>query len=252
MSTRIEQTRRERIAFEQEFNKKQRESEDRPEYEKYAKQHRDNGIQPLSFEQWQKNVPDDFQDAPAALRGAIASSRSTWNGAVGNVRDMVANEVLSSDMLEEFGFDPTNRVNNADVELSPFVIRAGFEQFSKDEPEYNFKAHFDAMVEFLVRNKLFPSVQHLSLTFHLLRNMGLLPEPEPGPAPQPLKVKLEIEPDPEVQRQRRIRDYEETVVLRYDGKDWTQKMLDEADSDTYARVTRLKRISGWHTPSLNA
>jgi len=227
----------------------QREADDKREYSKYAAQMRSNDLEPVSFEQWRSNTTG-FEDATPQVRGAVATSRSMWTGTVGSIREMVTNQALSDDVLREFGYDPESRVHNADLELSPLIIRAGFEQFSASEPRYDFRNHYKSVGEFLIRNKLFPSVQHISLTWHLLNNMALLPQPEPEPQPQPT-VNLEIEPDPEIQRRKRLRDYEETPILRFEGRDYTQKMLDQMDSETYARVTRLKRISGWNTPSTN-
>lgn len=152
---------------------------------------------------------------------------------------------LTDEQLTELGFDANDRPLEAEMNLS--LIQKALEAFISSEPRYNKAEHWDELKAFFGRNRLNPEVtSNYVRAFNLVLNMGIVQPhvPEPEQPAQPA-VNLAIEPDPELQRQQRLRDYEEKPVARFEGRDYTQRELDAMDSETYARVVRLKRFTGW-------
>ena len=246
-SARDVMTRRERIAFEQEFDRQQREREDRPQYEKYVKELRGNGIEPLSFEEWQQNIPEEFQAAEPSVRGAVASNSSIWSGTVGTLREMVASRKLPDDTLNELGFDLSQRVKSPQLQVSDVEIRATFEKWMPTEPRFDYETHIDGLAGFLTRNELYPTWGNVGRAFNLLVNLcALPPKPEREPEPQRPQVNLQIESDPQIEKQKQWERYTTEIVVTdpETGEGWTQYMLDhKADADTFARLMRIPRIT---------
>jgi len=244
-SARQDLERREWLQREEELEQKQREHEDQEQYLIYLNSMRDSGLPPLSIEEWRKFVPDELKNQSAAVRAAAASANSTWNRLVTTTAEMVAKQALSDETLADLGFDPHDRVTNADLELSVAAIRATFEKWVPTESRYDFKTHYATLSDFLVRNRLYPSWDHVARSFNLLWNMCLL---APKPEPEPERVNLSIEPDPELERQKRLRDYEEKPVVRQAGRDYSQRDLDLLPADEYLRVMRVRRFHGVLAP----
>ena len=215
-----------------------RDVEDKAEYLKYAKSLREarvapaERVEPLSFEVWRALMPPD--EADPALRAAIATNRSSYQGLVTSWADTVANRKISDDFLTELGFDLRDRVTNPDVQLTETVIRAGFEEFAQGDSRFDRQTHFDAVSEFLLRNELFPCARNLHYAFSLLWNLALIaakPEPE-------VKVNLTIQRDPEAEArgeaERKRAEYGTKIVaVGPDGIEYTQYQLDRLSADDY-------------------
>src|SRR5579864_2855368 len=208
-SAREDMAAREYRAFMREEAEKQRLAEDRAEHEKYVAEieREQRGcapaekIQPLSFEEWRKFIPAELQNAPAAVRGAAASTKSTMTRLLTVAFDRIKTGELSDDELAVLGFDPEDRVFIPEAQLSIPMIVDIFNRFAQREPRYVRKLHYKAITDFLSRNNLVPSEKHVALAFNHLLGVSAIaaPEPEPEPErPESVYVNLQIESDPEL------------------------------------------------------
>src|SRR5579864_3874293 len=196
--------------FVKEEERKEREAADRAEYKKYveeieAEQRRCSPaerIEPLTFDQWRKFIPEELKDAPAAVRGAAAIARSTMTRVLKVGFDIIKAARMSDEDLSVLGFDIDDRIIIPEAQLSIPVIVDVFRQFAKSEPLYRQKLHFDAIADFLTRNRLVPSQKHVSLAFKYLLGTHAIAAPEPEPEPErppgvnQYGVNLTIEHDP--------------------------------------------------------
>src|SRR5436309_1426471 len=66
---------RERLEWEAEQEKRQRDTDDRVQYGKYIGELRGSGITPLSFDEWRSHIPPELKDADPRLRGVAASTK---------------------------------------------------------------------------------------------------------------------------------------------------------------------------------
>jgi hypothetical protein len=240
--------RREWIAAEE---KRVRLEADDREYKKYVGELRGTGITPLDFDEWRSHIPEELKDADPTIRGAAASAASNLQRlarvAVGRIKDAR----LENEELAVLGFDPTNRMDIPELLSAPGIAMA-FEHFAKQDSRCNMKLHFQPMADFISRNELFPSDDHIRLTFNHLFDLNLLPEP-PEPESKPERpegvneygVNLGIERDLALEARQRREKYErEIVVIDPETlRGWTAYQLDhQADSETYRRLMRIPRI----------
>jgi len=251
LSAREVQAARERRQWIDAENMRVREQEDRAEYATYVQQMQQERLNPLSFEEWRIFIPQEFQDKPPAVRGGLASATSTWNQTVGTMRDMVANQPLPDDLLADLGFDIRERFANVAMEVNELGIRAVFEKWIPTEPRFDKSLHIDKLADFLTRNRLFPTLDHIARAFQLLWNMAIFPpkpEPEPAPArPDGLNeygVNLQIEPDPAIEARKREKYETEVVVIDPEtGRGWTAYQLEhQADAEKYRRLMKIPRL----------
>jgi len=246
-SARQLQERRERIEWERQYEAQQREAEDTIEYQRYLQTFKDAGlagkawdVEPLPFSRWRELMPSE--ESNPAIRGAIASHKHLINTKAVAERDILAGSRPLEDVeLQSLGFDLDLRIDS-DIQLSTVAIRATFEQFSKRVPEFDRELHYDAVCDFLKRNRLEPTLLNVSRTFALLLGMGIVqrkPEPEtPNPEVNQHGVNLRVERDPELEAQQRRKEYRTKVVVTdpRTGEGFTQYQLDRTDSETYRRL----------------
>ena len=245
MSLREQQLRRERVEFENQFNRERRRDEDHQQYKLYVKQMTSEQLDPLSFDEWQNFMPAD--EPSPVLRAAIASANSNVRRNVLLMSEMAAKQPLDDETLLQYGFDLEDRIL-IESELSPFAIKLALKAFVKKEPRWDTSLHWDAVREFMIRNKLNPTPENFSRAFCLLWNLAVIgpkpeePQPEPQPNPESLNahgVNLRIERDPEMEKRLAWRGYTTEIVATdpRNGRTWTQYQLDhEADSETYRRL----------------
>ncbi len=242
---------RERREWIESEEKRVRDKEDRGEYQKYVRELRGSGIEPLNFDEWRSHIPEDLRDAAPIIRGAAASAKSNLQRLARVAVERVKNSELTDEELELLGFDSQNRMDIPEL-LSAPGIAMSFQHFAKQESRCNLKLHFQPMADFLSRNNLFPSDDHIKLAFNHLHDLHLLPEP-PTPKPEPQRpegvneygVNLVIERDPALEARQRREKYEREVVVvdPENGKGWTEYQLDHlADSETYRRLLRIPRV----------
>jgi hypothetical protein len=131
--------------------------------------------------------------------------------------------------------------------LSAPGIAMSFEHFATQDSRCNLKVHFQPMAEFLTRNNLFPSDDHIRLVFNHLHDLHLLPEPEPEPEPNPelngFGVNLNIERDPvleaRISARKLLEEYATRVIMRGpDGREYCQRDLDRLGADETLKVLR--------------
>ena len=245
MSFREREIRRERLEFENQLRREQRNAEDRQQYESYTKQMRAEHLELLNFEEWLKFVPDE--QGPK-LRGAIASATSTVTRTVKIMSEMAATQSLDDDSFSEYGFDLEDRPRT-DAELSPFAIKLALKAFVKKEQRWETGLHWDALREFMIRNKLNPTAANFARAFSLLCNLGVIqPKPEPEPKqPEGLNeygVNISIEHDPmlgtRLAAQSRQQEYGTKIVaVGPDGQEYTQYQLDRLSADDFKKAMRL-------------
>jgi len=238
-----------RREWEAQYNAEQREGGDKREYQRYLQTFRDAGragkawdIEPLPFEQWRALMPADEPDP--TLRGTQASSKHLLNQKAVAERDIIAgSRPLEDAELQQLGFDIGFRIDSG-LQLSVTQIRACFEQLQKRVPEFDRELHFDAVADFLKRNRLEPTLLNASRTFVLLLGMGIIqrkPKPEPEPVNPELNehgVNLAVSPSPEWERKQRQKAYfsEPVVTDPRTGETFTQYQVDRMDSETYRRL----------------
>jgi len=240
--------RREWIAAEE---KRVRDNEDRAQYDNYVRELRGSGIEILSFEDWRRHIPEELKDADPALRGVAASAKSHLQRLARVAVDRIKNVALTDEELKVLGFDPEDRVIIPELLSVPGIADA-FKQFAKNEPRYVTDLHYFPISDFTVRNKLFPSDNHIRLTFNHLWDLHLLPSPpeREAEAERPAGVNsygvnLGIERDLALEARQRREKYErEIVVIDPETlRGWTAYQLDhQADSETYRRLMRIPRI----------
>jgi len=235
-SVREDVARRERQQFVREFEQQQRDSEDQEQYGRYAKDMQVSGTVPLSFEEWRKFIPEEFSKEEPAVRAALASANSNWKQLVEVTKERVASVPLDDDELRDLGFDLRFRPI-WENEYTSHGIAVAFEKFRDVERRFVPSVHFRPVGDFLMRNRIMLSEPHIQLAFTILLNYVLITPVEPEV--EQLRANLRVEPDPEIERQKRLRDYEEKPVVRFEGRDYTQKELDVMDSQTYQRVMRM-------------
>ncbi len=236
-SAREDLERRQREQFKRDFEKQQRDTEDQQEYQRYAKDMRDNGAVPLSFEDWRKFIPEEFSNEEPAMRGALASANSNWKKLVEATKERVASTPLDDDELRDLGFDVRFRPI-WENEYTSHGIAIAFEKFRDAEPRFVPSVHFRPVGDFLLRNRIMLSAPHIELAFTILWNYVLITQVEPKVEEQ-TKPNLRVEPNLEIERQRRVRAYEEKAIVRFEGRDYTQKELDLMDSATFRKVMRM-------------
>jgi hypothetical protein len=237
------QERREWVAAEE---KRQRDAEDRAQYDNYVRELRGSGIDPLSFEQWRSHIPEDLKDASPAIRGTAASANSNLQRLTRVAVARIKNAALTDEELTVLGFDPEDRVIIPELLSIPGIADA-FKHFARNEPRYVTDLHYFAISDFTVRNKLFPSDNHIRLTFNHLWDLHLLPEPAPEPqrpeGVNELGVNLNIDRDPELEARisarKRLEDYATRVIMRGpDGREYCQRDLDRLGADETLKVLR--------------
>lgn len=241
------EARRERIAFEREFHEQQRSKEDREQYDVYVADRRKERLEPLSFEEWRKFIPEEFKDHAPELRGAAASARSTWKETAVLTRDTVAKHRLADEALAELGFDLRLRRNYEFEPLSTPILVDIFTRFRHTEPRFVPTLHLEPISECLSRNQVAFTTPHIRIAWELLLTLGIiqLPEPEPeAKRPEGVNehgVNLQIaEKDPKVEAERKRREYGTKVVaVGPDGTEYTQFALDRLSADDYKTVMRL-------------
>jgi hypothetical protein len=240
--------RREWIAAEE---KRVRLEADDREYKKYVGELRGTGITPLDFDEWRSHIPKELKDADPAIRGVAASAASNLQRLARVATDRIKNSKLTDEELELLGFDLHNRMDIPELLSAPGIAMA-FEHFAKRDSRCDLKLHFQPMADFLSRNNLFPSDDHIKRTFNLLNDTHLLLEP-PAPAPEAERpagvnsygVNLGIERDLALEARQRREKYEREIVVvdPENGKGWTEYQLDhQADSETYRRLMRIPRV----------
>jgi len=241
MGSRDLEQRRER----QQFAEDERRRENEQYYRKYAQDCKREQIEPVSFDEWQQAIPEEFRtNENAELRAALANASSNFRRVNKIAVDRLLGSELTDDELSLLGFPP-DRVLVPDVEVSVPAVVLAFNQFAAQEPKYCFRAHYHAISEFIVRNKLEPTAANIARVFDILDSLHLLPEPEPEHVPESEpKVNLAIKPDPEIEKQKAWERYvTETVVIDGEtGEGWSQYRLDRADSKTFQRLMRLPRL----------
>jgi hypothetical protein len=237
------QERREWVAAEE---KRQRDTDDRAQYDKYVRELRGSGIEILQFEDWRRHVPEELKDADPVLRGVAASTKAHLQRLARVAVDRIANAALTDEELTVLGFDPEDRVIIPELLSIPGIADA-FKHFAKNEPRYVTDLHYFAISDFTVRNKLFPSDNHIRLTFNHLWDLHLLPEPAPEPqrpeGVNELGVNLNIDRDPELEARisarKRLEDYATRVIMRGpDGREYCQRDLDRLGADETLKVLR--------------
>jgi len=236
-SVREDIARRERQQFVQEFEQQQRDSEDQEQYGRYAKDMQVSGTVPLSFEEWRKFIPEEFSKEEPAVRAALASANSNWKQLVAVTRERVASVPLDDDELTDLGFDLRFRPI-WENEYTSHGVAAAFERFRDYEKRFA-NSHFRPVGDFLLRNRIMLSEPHIELAFSIFWNYALIAPVEPK-VEQP-RVNLRVETDPEIERQKRLRDYEEKPIVRFEGRDYSQKEIDLMDSTTFRRVVMRMR-----------
>lgn len=241
---------KEELALEEQ---QKREAEDQQNYQVYVSQMREQRVEPIPFEKWRSLIPEEFRSADAKARGALASSRASWRQLVNMTAERLKQH-LTDDEFEELGFEG-ERIHGV-FEVSEFALRDAMQAFIAAEPRFNRDLHLEVLSEFIAKQGIDPtSATNLRVAFDLLVKMNMLPEaPEQRVEEQRSAlngVNLRVEPDPEIERRNRLRDYEEKEIARYAGKSYTQRELDQLDSETFARIVRLRRFTGWLPPSAN-
>jgi hypothetical protein len=239
------QERREWVAAEE---KRQRDTDDRAQYDNYVRELRGSGIEILQFEDWRRHVPEELKDADPVLRGVAASTKAHLQRLARVAVDRIANAALTDEELTVLGFDPEDRVIIPELLSIPGIADA-FKHFAKNEPRYVTDLHYFAISDFTVRNKLFPSDDHIRLTFNHLWDLHLLPEPEPErERPEGVNehgVNLTIQRDPELQaaleRKKNREEYGTKIVATGpDGRQYTQFQIDQVlTADESLRVMRF-------------
>lgn len=239
-----------------EWIKQEFENENRQQYEKYLKQEQSanskvapaHRVEPASFEEFSKAMPEGEPDAD--VRGLTASSVVTLRRLGKVAIDRISSAELSDEELTLLGYDPEDRVVIPEALSVPGIADA-FRHFAKSEKRYVADLHYFPISDFTVRNKLFPSDNHIRLTFNHLWDLHLLPEPRPEPQPERPEgtneygVNLIIERDPVLEARQRREKYEREIVVidPENGKGWTEYQLDHlADSETYRRLLRIPRV----------
>ena len=139
-SVREDIARRERQEFVESFERQNRETEDRKEYQRYATDMRNNGTTPLSFDEWQQFIPEEFSQEQPAVRAALASANSNWKQLVEVTKERVASIPLDDDELRDLGFDLRFRPI-WENEYTSHGIAAAFEKF-RSEPRFVPSVHF--------------------------------------------------------------------------------------------------------------
>jgi hypothetical protein len=238
------QERREWVAAEE---KRQRDTDDRAQYDNYVRELRGSGIEILQFEDWRRHMPEELKDADPVLRGVAASAKAHLQRLARVAVDRIKHAALTDDELAALGFDPSNRMDVPELLSAPGIAMA-FEHFAKQDSRCNLKVHFQPMGTFLSTNNLFPSDDHIRLVFNHLYDLHLLPEPEPEPERNPelnqFGVNLNIEQqDPEVQARidarKRLEEYATRVIMRGpDGREYCQRDLDRLGADETLKVLR--------------
>ena len=247
-SERDYQALRERRAWEQAEQDKELEAADRLAYdEEAAKLERDQTRTPEAFKvklpvfaEWRKLTPQNEPDP--VLRAAIATNKFLQNQNWRNAQAMAAG-VLDDGTLQLLGFDLSVRAEGDMDDMDPAEI-GRLHQFRERNPDYDHATHFDALVGFLKRHRLYPSLHNVELAWIGLTALALVPPKPPEPPASEREnlnkygVNLGIERSPEWERQEaRKRYYEEVVVKDPEtGKSWTQYQIDShMDADTYRR-----------------
>src|SRR6185437_10494776 len=109
------------------------------------------------------HIPDELKDADPAIRGAAASSASNLQRLARVAVSRIKDSRLEDEELKVLGFDPTNRMDIPELLNAPGIAMA-FEHFARQDSRCNMKLHFEPMAEFISRNQLFPSDDHIRLT----------------------------------------------------------------------------------------
>lgn len=245
--------------FVAEEDRKQREAEDRAEYRKYVNELESQQrhcapaerVEPLSFEEWRKFIPEEMKDEPASLRGAVATANYTMTRLKNIATERLKSGVLTDAELATLGFDLDDKVIIPEQQLSVPLVLGVFERFKAREPRFRKSLHFQAMADFFCRNDLLPTDRHVSLVWNTLLGIGAISLPEPEPEPERPEgvnahgVSLSIEPDPAVEARKRRDKYETQIVVTdpETGQGYTEYMLDRVDSETFRRLMRIPRIS---------
>jgi len=205
---------KERLAFEQAEQQKERDREDCEQYETYldtfrAEQGRvrpADRIPVLTFEQWREFMPDEPNPA---LRGQLATAKSlvtrerkTEREAVTNGKDLsiyVAPDLQDARM----GLDQAIKFNGEQIR-----------RFRASTPDYYpSQANVAALMGYFERNDIpIMNESMIRAAWERLRTFGLIEE-RPEPAPEPVE-----EPQPEVSpeeaKQARWFEYTTTVTQR--------------------------------------
>jgi hypothetical protein len=240
--------RREWIAAEE---KRVRLEADDREYKKYVGELRGTGITPLDFDEWRSHIPEELKDADPAIRGVAASAKSNLQRLARVATDRIKNAKLTDEELTLLGFDTQDRMGVPELLSAPGIAMA-FKHFAAQDSRCNLKLHFQPMGDFLTRNNLFPSDNHIRLTFNHLHDLHLLPSP-PEREPEAERpagvnsygVNLGIARDLALEARQRREKYEREIVVidPENGKGWTEYQLDhQADSETYRRLMRIPRV----------
>jgi hypothetical protein len=230
----------------------ERENENRQQYEKYVAQERGanskvapaHRVEPAPYSEFRKAMPDDQPDAN--IRGLMASSVVGLRRLGGFAIDRIKNAELSDPELEALGFRTSDRMVIPELLSAPGIAMA-FEHFAKQDSRCDLKLHFHPMGDFLTRNNLFPSDEHIRLTFNHLWDVHAIepaPEPERPEGVNEYGVNLGIERDPELEARisarKRLEDYATKVIMRgQDGKNLTQRDLDRLSADETLKVLRF-------------
>lgn len=240
-----------------EEEKKQLESEERAEHAKFVTELESQQrhcapaerVEPLSFEEWRKFIPEEMKNEPASLRGAVATANYTMSRLKNVAVERLKSGKLTDEELQSLGADLSDKLFSEDQLSVPLVLDL-FNRFRAREPRFRKSLHYKIMTDWLLRNDLLPTDRHLLLVWNTLLGIGALslPEPEPQPESRSTKVNLSIEPDPAIEAQKRWEKYTTEIVVTCPdtGIQYTQYALDRVSSELYRKLLRIPRVDLYH------
>lgn len=235
-----------------EFVEGERKRENHEQYEKYLQTCSKEEIEPVSFDEWLTAIPEEFREIEnSELRATIATANSTFKRLNQIAVDRLVSAELTDAELALLGLGSVERVSLPDAELSIGAIRLAFDTFAANEPRYDFKTHYQALADFLYRNRLNPTAAAIRTVFSHLYDLHLLPEPEPAEPKVAAERQANFEPeeDDEAARVRKRNEYRTKPVLTFAGKTYTSADIDALSAEEYAKIAGVARFSGWLEPA---